>query len=191
MIIARNNPTAVTTAVKILGSGGVAILPCDTIYGIVGIAPDTEKRIRTIKGRGDGKPFLMLIAAPEWIMPYSQASLPAALESYWPGPLTILFPNRHTSGKTALRMPNDDFLLKILKLIQKPVYSTSVNVSGGVFLREIDEIVREFEQKVELVIDAGDLPETLPSTIVDISTRPFTVVRQGSLVIPEHVLSGD
>ena len=57
MVLSVSRPGAIQRAVGVLSSYGVAILPCDTIYGIVGVAPETEGRIRSIKGRGEDKPF--------------------------------------------------------------------------------------------------------------------------------------
>jgi L-threonylcarbamoyladenylate synthase len=158
------------------------------MYGIVGAAPETEKQIRAIKGRGQDRPFIMLIAKADWIKPYSTVPLPASLARFWPGPLTILFPRRDGEGKVAFRVPADPFLRQILKVAGKPLYSTSVNEAGEDFLWKFDDIVLKFGKKVDCIVDAGNLPESCPSTIVDIGVKPFRVVRQGKLIIPSETL---
>jgi L-threonylcarbamoyladenylate synthase len=171
----------------LLAAGGVAILPCDTIYGLVGLAPDSEARLRELKGRGE-KSFLQLIAGPDWVSRYGQLRLPETLAPFWPGPLTLIFPMEQ--GSVALRVPADLRLRALLERLDRPLYSTSVNRSGQPSLWRIADIVEEFEAAVDLVVDAGDLPGRLPSTIVDVSRRPFRILRQGALAIPPDALGG-
>jgi L-threonylcarbamoyladenylate synthase len=186
MVIAAGSPEALPKLQVILGNGGVAVVPCDTIYGLVGIAPDTEARIRAIKGRGEDKPFLQLVADSEGA---SRIAFPAPprLAKYWPGPLTIILP-AYAGGTIALRVPDSEFLRGLIQSIGRSLYSTSVNRAGQAPLWRIGEIVESFESAVELVLDAGDLPGASPSTMVDATSRPFRVVRQGSLVVPPEDL---
>ena len=60
-IIAKHDQRAVAMLTEHLRERKLAIIPCDTIYGIVGIAPDTESQIREVKGREETKPFIQLI----------------------------------------------------------------------------------------------------------------------------------
>ncbi len=182
MVIAAGSPEALTRLRELLGNGGVAVVPCDTIYGIVGIAPDTEARIRAIKGRGEDKPFLQLVADSAGASRFASPA-PPRLAKYWPGPLTVILP-AHIGGTIALRVPSSEFLRGLIQSIGRPLYSTSVNRAGQASLWRIGEIVEAFESAVDLVLDAGDLPGATPSTLIDATSRPFRVVRQGSLVVP-------
>jgi L-threonylcarbamoyladenylate synthase len=170
---------------ELLVGGGVAIMPCDTIYGIVGLAPASEARLRKLKGRGE-KSFLQLIAGPEWLPRFGKLHLPETLAAYWPGPLTLIFPAEQ--GSVALRVPADPRLRALLERLDCPLYSTSVNRSGQPALWRFADIVEQFEEAVDLVVDAGDLPGRLPSTIVDVSQRPFQVLRRGALELPPEAL---
>lgn len=171
----------------LLSRGGVAIVPCDTMYGIVGAAPETEERIRRIKGRGEEKPFLQLIAEASWVHSVSDMAVPAALSRYWPGPLTLIFPAR-AGGTVAMRLPDSAFLRQLLAGIGRPLYSTSVNRAGGSPLFDLSEMVREFENDVDLIFDAGNLPPGPPSTLVDVTRRPFRVLRAGAVrIAPEEL----
>jgi len=187
MVIAAGSPEALPKLRELLGSGGVAVVPCDTIYGLVGIAPDTEARIRAIKGRGEDKPFLQLVADSAGASRIASPA-PPRLAKYWPGPLTVILPAR-AGGTVALRVPDSEFLRGLIKSIGRPLYSTSVNRAGQAPLWRIGEIVAGFESAVDLVLDAGDLPGASPSTLVDAASRPFRIVRQGPLVVaPEDLL---
>jgi L-threonylcarbamoyladenylate synthase len=189
MVIGIDNPAAAAAASSVLTRGGIAVLPTDTIYGISGIVPDPEERIRSVKGRGEDKPFLMLIADPAWIGPYSALPLPQRLRRFWPGPLTLIFPGREPGEKHAFRLPDDRFLAEVLKLTGRPLYSTSVNAAGESFLWRIDEIIERFASRTDLIVAAGDRPGTEPSTIIDLCTRPFTIVRQGGVAVKPELLA--
>jgi len=89
----------------------------------------------------------------------------------------------------ALRVPADPRLRSLLERLDRPLYSTSVNRSGQPALWRVADILGEFEAAVDLVVDAGDLPGRLPSTIVDVSRRPFRILRQGALSIPPEALA--
>ena len=97
MRVSVADPSLSGTLLSILGSGGVVVMPCDTIYGLVGVAPDTEDRLRTIKGRGE-RSFLRLIGSPDWLPGFTDVPLPESLRGYWPGPLTLIFPVRGAEG---------------------------------------------------------------------------------------------
>jgi L-threonylcarbamoyladenylate synthase len=172
---------------KTLSRGGVAIIPCDTMYGFVGVAPDTDERIRRIKGRGETKPFLQLIARPSWVERVSDFPVPPMLSKYWPGPLTIIFPARE-GGTVALRLPDSPFLQRLMEEVGQPIFSTSVNRTGKDAVTEVAVMIREFEREVDLIYDAGNLPPGPPSTLVDVTVRPFRVVRPGAAQIsPEDL----
>ena len=186
MRIGAAEPVLADRLAEVLAGGGVAIMPCDTIYGIVGPAPGSEARLRELKGRGE-KSFLQLIAGPEWLARFGSLRLPESLSAYWPGPLTLIFPVGQ--GSVALRVPADPRLRSLLERLDRPLYSTSVNRSGQPALWRVADILGEFEAAVDLVVDAGDLPGRLPSTIVDVSRRPFRILRQGALSIPPEALA--
>lgn len=162
-------------------------MPCDTIYGLVGVAPDTEERIRAVKGRGEDKPFLQLVAGSAWVGRLSPAEVPLSLARHWPGPLTVILPAR-AGGTVAVRVPGSEFLRELIDAVGRPLYSTSVNRAGQPALWRVSQILAEFEGEVDLVVDGGDLPGAAPSTIVDASSSPRRIVRRGALEIAQSDL---
>jgi L-threonylcarbamoyladenylate synthase len=183
MVVAADSPGAFgLLRDRLAAVGGVAIIPCDTIYGLVGTVPGSEERIRRIKGRGEDKPFLQLVAGADWVARLAAAPIPASLEKHWPGPLTVILPGLG-GGTVALRVPDSLFLRELLSAMDMPVYSTSVNRAGQAPLWRIADIVEGFEDDVDLVMDAGDLPGAVPSTIVDATCSPLRIVRQGALAL--------
>ncbi len=173
--------------VELLSTGGIAIMPCDTIYGIVGRVPDTEARIRAIKGRGETNPFLMLIESRSAVERLSDVRLDREVAALWPGPLTVVIPARE-GGTVAVRVPSDPFLRRLVACVGAPLYSTSVNRSGQPPLGAISEIIREFEESVNVIVDGGDILGREPSTILDVTQRPYRILREGACRIPPSLL---
>jgi L-threonylcarbamoyladenylate synthase len=180
-----DDPKLLDALVEVLQSTGVVIMPCDTIYGFVGAAPDTEGKIRELKGRQE-KSFLRLIPDLKWLSRYTSSVLPKELKSYWPGALTVIFPAK-SEGTIALRIPDDPLLLQLMRRLNRALFSTSVNTSGKPALWRIQDIYSAFEGKVDLVVAAGDRPEGVPSTIVDITETPFRLLRRGAVELPEDL----
>ena len=102
--------------------------------------------------------------------------------SIWPGPLTIIVPQKEDETKTiALRCPADDWLRKVIDLAGFSIYSTSVNYSGKKILSDIYDIVKEFDKHVSLIVDDGDKRESKASTIISVINKEVKLVRQGEL----------
>ncbi len=196
MICRKEAGDSVARTYECLKSGGVCILPTDTVYGFSGIVDlregnyfKTDDRIRLIKGREESKPFIQLIACPEDIRKYSDVPLPQRLLSKWPGSLTVIVPVKEDcplanfQRTVAFRCPGDEWLRKIIALCDAPIFSTSVNRSGQKNLETEEEIVREFGDEVDLVVLNGDTRGALPSTLVAVGGGEIKVLRQGAVII--------
>ncbi|MEW5814340.1 MAG: L-threonylcarbamoyladenylate synthase [Spirochaetota bacterium] len=186
MVIKKSNFNSKKITLSVLKSGGVVILPCDTIYGFHGKASVTERKIRKIKGSGELKPFLRLLANPSELLKYSTVKPDPRLLAFWPGPLTLVVPDR-SGSTTAFRVPEDPFLGALLAELDEPLLSSSVNRSGTEPLWQVEKIIKEFEGEVDLIVEDGDLPGKLPSTILDISVTPYRIIRPGALRLPDEL----
>ena len=81
-----------------------------------------------------------------------------------------LLPEELTGGKNsvAVRIPKNDFLIKIIKRVGAPIVSTSLNISGRKSLIDTDDIEKYFTaEKSDLVVDASDLKRK-PSRLIDV-----------------------
>lgn len=179
-----------------LKKGEVVILPTDTVYGFSGIVDlkkteihKTDDKIRKIKGREESKPLIQLISSVEEIFKYTEIEIPDSLLSKWPGSLTVIVPLKKDCilsdflPSVAFRCPGDEWLRKVIKECDAPVYSTSVNRSGFPVLETIDEIKQEFEAEVSLIVEDGDKKGSLPSTLVLLNDDgTFKVLRQGCVI---------
>jgi len=165
---------------EILKKGGVAIVPTDTVYGLVcdGLNEKAKDRIFEIKGRPEQKPLIGFVDSIEKVKKFAeiQAEKEVFLKKSWPGAVTFLLKAklnlcRITSNeeKMAFRMPDHKFLLLLIKKFDV-LASTSANISGGKTPSCIEDIPDTVKDKVDIVIDSGVLPGT-PSTIWDVTGK--------------------
>ena len=83
----------------------------------------------------------------------------------------------------AFRCPGDLWLRKVIAECGRPIYSTSVNRSGFPVLQDFEEIKKEFEAEVDMIV-SGTCTGGQPSTIVSLqSDGTIKILRQGSLVL--------
>ena len=188
MICRLGDKSAKKNTLEYLRKNEVVIYPCDTIYGFIGRYVSTKQEIERLKGRGEGHPFLVL-STKRLIKGISDFEIPKSIEEFWPGPLTVIIPSKR-EGSIAVRVPDDPVLLDLIDELDSPVYSTSVNKTGEPPMNGIMEIIRRYKGKVGLIVDGGDLESGKPSTIVDLTTKPYSVVRQGELCLNPEILSG-
>lgn len=186
MVLKQDDFDSEEIAAAALLAGDVAVLPTDTIYGFSAVAGERGKRaIQNLKGRGDEKPFIELIATPEDLKKISDTQVPQELLDLWPAPLTIIVEKKDGSGTVGVRCPKDAWLRSVIEKVGSPIYSTSVNESGKAPLTSAREIIRKWRKKVPLIVDAGDCEESKPSTIVKVvpdgSGWELQVLRQGQV----------
>ena len=178
--------------VDIIDNGGLVIMPTDTIYGIVGDATNekTIKRVFELKKRDGSKAMLMLVSDIDMLKEYVDdisEEETKLIEEFWPGPLTIIFKKKNVSdlltgglGTVGIRCPNDERLLSIIKELNRPILSTSVNVSGGLQATSIDVIDESIINNVDYVIDDGECNK-VASTIVIVKNKNVKVLREGEI----------
>lgn len=150
--------------VQILRSGGVAVMPSDTIYGIVGSAniPETVSRIRDIKNRGSNEAFIVLCANMDQVAQFDIAK--SALENakkYWPGKVSIIMKPSKVHGEIqgnqdgiAFRIP-DYSELQALLLKTGPLVAPSANPRGLEPARTIADAKAYFGDLVDFYADGG------------------------------------
>lgn len=184
---------AVREAVASLRRGGVIAMPSDTLYALVAAAEDTPAvaRVFSIKGRDASNPLPLFVASREMAERVGRFS-PAArrlAERFWPGALTVVLPRREEFQSAALaggdtvglRVPANEVALAIIEALGAPVTATSANRSGGADPTTAAEVRRQLGDDVDLIIDAGECPVGVPSTIVDCTRADPLVLRQGAI----------
>ncbi|MCL6583149.1 MAG: threonylcarbamoyl-AMP synthase [bacterium] len=188
-------PAKLKMAAQIIQKGGLLIFPTDTIYGLGCSAfhePSLE-RIFSIKGRPASKPLPTLVSGPSQLADLIAGQISdlakEIIQEFWPGGLTLVFPAGEKvpamisggSGTIGLRMPNCQLVLDLIDLVQLPLVATSVNRSGQPGLRDINKIIAEWAPFVDLILDAGPLPDSPASTVLDLTTQPPKLLREGAV----------
>ncbi|MGD1833479.1 MAG: L-threonylcarbamoyladenylate synthase [Sphaerochaetaceae bacterium] len=162
-----------------LSSGELVIMPCDTIYGIVGKVDESLIALRNVKGREETKPFIRLMTL-EMARSFSCEPIGDDIVKLWPGPLTVIVDSAQEKTSVAIRVPDDPLLLSIIKKVGAPLYSSSVNISGEPSLHDFDSIAERFSDRVALCVKGNELQGTVASTIVDIRSVPYSLIRKGA-----------
>ena len=192
----ENPESALILAAELFHSGKIFIYPTDTIYGIGGNPFDENvvTRISDIKGRNEKKQFIWLLSDFESLMNYTDIIYETHLDflqKIWPAPVTVILNlNERTKNiikqdTIAVRIPQNDFCLKLLKEISRPLISTSVNRSGENPLNQIDQIVNNYLQEVDAIFFNAETTEHKSSTIIDLTSKQPKLIREGSIKLVE------
>jgi len=192
----------ISELVQQLKNGAVIVYPTETCYGLGCDATNEEavKRLFQIKQRQQEKTVLVLMSdvsmAKEYVV-WTPKLEELALK-YWPGPLTVVsealvdgLPQGiiGDDGTLAFRVTSHPLAHDIVELLQKPFVSTSANIARMESPYDIESILQMYsneELKPDIVIDAGNLPQRNPSTIVRVLNGNVQVLRQGELVVEEN-----
>ncbi|MDR1511764.1 MAG: threonylcarbamoyl-AMP synthase [Endomicrobium sp.] len=176
---------------EVIRNGGIAIVPTETVYGFVVDAfnIETQKVLYRIKNRDARKPLVMMshdISNVRIFVDISKKALQIA-KKFWPGQLTLIFSTTGvgqilSGGRKDLgvRIPNNRFMLKLLREIKNPVFTTSVNISNEKSAKNMDEALK-FDEMVDIIVDGGQCKFSFESTVVDMIKFPYVVVRRGCL----------
>lgn len=192
-MIKASDPEAPRRAASVVERGGVIIYPTETLYGIGALASSEKsaEKVFDIKGRPHGSPIPVLgrdITMLERLVEFNKTAASLA-EEFWPGPLTLVLKDKGNlpplitagTGKAAVRVSAHPFVIRLFNELDSPVTSTSANPSGGLNLLEFKEIFDTFNGKVELIIDSGNIPPSKGSTVVDATTIPPGIIREGDI----------
>jgi L-threonylcarbamoyladenylate synthase len=176
-------------AYDVLASGGVAVLPTDTLYGLSAriSAEEGIRRISAIKRAPNDRRYILLASSIDmvdrFVRSYGCGSREMLAEA-WPAPLSVIVPSGPECppwvGPTvAVRVPALPPLRALIERLGEPIVSTSVNRTGSAPLDDPHEIRHEMGAEVDLIV-TGLSDERVASTIVDLSGDAPRVVRRGS-----------
>jgi len=175
-----------------LSSGGVAVLPTDTIYGFHCVYSNRPAidRIRRLKGRSKSTGFI-LIASSLGMVDGLVGKWPMGardiLASLWPAPLTVILPAADNipavlrpDGGVAVRIPDLASLTALINRTGEPLVSTSANLSGQPPLNRIAGIISMFPGLDAYISRRGSGGRT-PSTLIDLTGGQARIIRQGTI----------
>lgn len=186
----------------ILKNDGAIVVPTDTVYGLAAnaLSQKAVQKIFKIKGRKQGKPLPIFISSLETIDKVADARSEQArdmIKKVWPGKATLILPARGwlpmeirgDGGLTiGVRIPNHPWLRQLIDKFGGPITGTSANVSGFPPHTKIKELIEEFNKlpfKPDVIVDAGALPESQSSAVIDCTVSPPKILRKGEISLNE------
>ena len=181
-------------AAWLIQNGQLVAVPTETVYGLAGngLDPAAVEEIYEVKGRPAVKPLSLMVPGPKAMSLYCDPVPEAALSlarKFWPGPLTIVLKARpivpeivRAGGDTVgLRCPDHPMTLTLLQYTGLPFAAPSANPSGEPSPKTADEVHRYFDGKISAVVDGGPCGIGRESTLIDMSSAPYRILRQGAL----------
>ena len=178
--------------IKILKTGGIVIFPTDTAFGI-GCRIDDEKavdRLFEIRKRPKTQATPVLVSSIEQALPYLHSPSDIVrhfMETYWPGALTIITlckknkiysPIRGGRETIGIRMPDHSDILTVIAAVGVPILGPSANIHGEKTPFSVDELDPRLVEQVDYVLP-GTCTKRQVSTVVDCTTDPYSIFRQG------------
>jgi tRNA threonylcarbamoyl adenosine modification protein (Sua5/YciO/YrdC/YwlC family) len=186
------NPKDVGKVVRTLQDGGLVIYPTDTMYAIGCDALDVRavENICRLKGVNPEKSNLSIICYDlSNISEYAKVSNSVfkLIRDYLPGPFTFILPTNSGLPKmykkrkeVGIRMPDNPIIREVCRELGHPMLSMSVHYDPDEpeYATDPELIHERYEDQVDMVVDGG-YGGTEGSTVVDCSTEPYVIVRQG------------
>jgi len=168
-------------AADVLLSGGVAVIPTDTVYGLAAHPgfPEAVDRLYTIKARSLAKPIALLAsdasAAEAFVGGFPAAA--KSLERHWPGALTIVV------GGEGLRVPDHAWTRRLIAACGGTLRVTSANMSGRRPATDAPQALADVGLSADIVVDGGESSGGVPSTVVKVAGDGFRILRQGAVAL--------
>ena len=183
---------SVRKAAAWIRKGELVAFPTETVYGLGGNGLDSEasKKIYAAKGRPSDNPLILHIGSISQLYPLAEEIPEKAgrlIDAFWPGPLTLIFrktkivPDETSGGlqTVAVRMPSDPAANAFLKACKVPVAAPSANLSGRPSPTKVSHVIEDMDGRIACILDGGDVPIGVESTIVDCTAKTPVLLRPG------------
>ncbi len=194
VIMDENRPdeAAIRYAGRLIRMGKLVAFPTETVYGLGVNALDEKAAIKVYeaKGRPENKALTVHIADMEALFEIASDVPEAAIrlaEKFWPGPLTmILKKNKKVPAAVTanldtvgVRMPSNEIAKRLIKAAGGFVAAPSANISGKAAPVSAGPVIKDFSDRVDMIIDGGKTRFSEASTIVDMTKETPEVLRKG------------
>jgi L-threonylcarbamoyladenylate synthase len=195
-VIPADSNLAIQEALKVLRAGGLVAFPTDTVYGLGALAFNGKavESIYIAKDRPAEKAIPILLGDLDEL-PKVTSSLPAMAAKlasrFWPGALTLVVPKHpnlpeavSATATVAVRVPNHEVARTLLRAAG-PMAVTSANISRQPSPVTADEVFAQLGGRIELIINSGKTPGSMPSTLVDCTGNELVILRDGPISMTE------
>ena len=191
---ARPEADKINQAAKIIQSGGLVAFPTQTFYalGADTLNPEAVKRVFEVKARPLDKPLTVLVARMRDVYRLVQEVPRVAqslLDEFWPGPLTLVFKSsplilsivRGRSETIGIRIDQNLVALALIEASHTPLTATSANLSGNRSPINAGQVMKDLGGRIEAILDGGPAEIGIESTILDLTTDPPLILREGAI----------
>jgi L-threonylcarbamoyladenylate synthase len=184
-------------AANAVRSGGLVVLPTDTVYGIGADAFDSHAVAALLSAKGRGRDMPVPVLVGSWstvdglVLSVPQQAR-ALIEAFWPGGLSLVLPQApslawdlgNTRGTVNLRMPLHPVALDLLREVG-PMAVSSANRTGHPPAATVEQAREQLGDSVSVYLDGGPSGEPVASTIVDLTQSQPRVLREGAVTVTE------
>ena len=188
-------------SVEALDNDRLIVIPTDTVYGLTcnALSKKAVKRVYDTKRRRHTEPLPVFFYSPNHAKEFLKIDRPKEkfLEKVWPGKVTVVLPLRNNRldedglseacagfSTCGARAPDYELVKILISEFDRPIVGTSANIAGLEPSVKLEEILSQFESKAErpdIVLDAGVLPESEPSTVVEPTKEGLKIIRDGAV----------
>ncbi len=175
----------ITTSIKTLLSGGIILYPTDTIWGIGCDATNSHaiQKIYRLKKREEKKSLIILVTDEKMIREYvfNPSDKILSFISSQERPTTAVFSNAcnlpssfiNEDGTIAIRIVKDVFCRQLIEQLQRPLVSTSANISGEKSPQNFNEVSAEIKNGVDYIVEhrQNDFSKSAPSSIIKLNEK--------------------
>lgn len=193
---------ALVRAAEVIREGGLVCFPTETVYGL-GADANNDRAVADIfraKNRSFENPVALHLHSVEEIPKYVSGINRRAeilMEKFLPGPLMLIFHKNDqvsdivTGGlkKVGIRVPRHEICLQFLEECNAPVAATSANPSGRLSCVKAEDILEDMNGKFDVLLDVGNTPLGIESTVLDVTSDPPRIIRPGFITMEEIAIA--
>ena len=194
---------------RAIREGKLVAFPTETVYGLGADALNKEAILKIFQAKN--RPFLdPLIVHINNLNEVNALveDFPVAAQKlgklFWPGPLTMvmkknkIIPDIVTSGldTVAMRIPDHKVALGLIKEAQRPIAAPSANIFSHTSPTKAEHVISDLQGRVDIILDSGKTMIGVESTVLDVTTFPFKILRLGGAtlenlreVVPDIVIA--
>lgn len=182
-----------SSVLELLEGGAVIVYPTDTLYGLGADACSkvAVAEIYRLKNRVDA-PVSVLTSSVDELLNMMENLSPRVEElakTFLPGALTLICRSNYpfarqlvsSKGTVGFRVPGDGISTRIAAALGRPITTTSVNPAGAAPATSLEEVRHYYGAGIPLMINKGPISGSLGSTVIDVSSEPFQILREGEI----------
>lgn len=191
-IFSSQEAQALERAEELLRAGWLVAFPTDTVYGLGAMLFNAQaiEQLYIVKGRDAAKAIAVLVGDEAGLAQVARKMSGVAARlarRFWPGPLTLVVAahpvlpvNLSPLPTVGVRMPDHPVALALLRRTG-PLAVTSANLSGEPSATTAEDVYAQLKGRIPFILDGGQTPGGLPSTVVDCTGSELVILRPGPI----------